>query len=157
MIKNNKTGETQSIRYGGFWRRVMAYQFDLLLIYLISAFVWGWLYHITGIDIDLFNVLYEQHYLLVYTLLLVLPWLYFAGFHSSKWQATPGMWFLDMQVVNKDYERLSIIYASVRFFTSVIANIITLVPMLMLPSKQTFHDMWANSYVIIKSKKPLPV
>lgn len=153
MLRN--TDEGREIEYGGFWRRTVALQFDCLLSYAIPAFVWAWVCHITDIDANFLKILCKKYPLFTYFILIIPSWLYFVGFHSSKWQATPGMQLLDLQIVGEDCEKISIFFASIRFVSSILMNILTIFPMLLLPSKRTFHDLAGSSYVIIKEKRPV--
>lgn len=47
---------------------------------------------------------------------VVMSWIYFAGFESSKWQATPGKKFLGLKVTDESGGRPSFYKASLRFW-----------------------------------------
>ena len=75
-----------SVGYAGFWRRAMAYIIDIIII-MIPATMF---LNIAGLGLK------SPSFLKVYTfntanlIYLIIMWLYFASFHSSAKQATPG-------------------------------------------------------------------
>jgi uncharacterized RDD family membrane protein YckC len=109
-------------------------------------------------------------YILVTLIGLGIQFLYFVGFWTSRWQATPGMIGLKMRVVDATTgEPISILQASKRWIAlGWPVSILTLVPALQSSQglilfaiwifvffttvtnarRQGIHDRWANSLVI---------
>jgi uncharacterized RDD family membrane protein YckC len=102
-------------------------------------------------------------YLLI--ILLVVCWLYFAGFESSKFMATPGKMVFRIKVSDMDGNRISFIAATVRFILKLAIpdTLALLIPILSCVSglyiignvlamytnarRQCFHDMMSGTVV----------
>jgi len=59
-------------------------------------------------------------------LAIVGSWLYYAGFESSSWQATPGKKVLNLAVTDMYGARISFGRASGRFFPKIVTELIPL-------------------------------
>lgn len=124
--------------YAGFWVRVWAFFLDYLLIGIVFI-VPGW----TSGEADW----YEAHG----TIALVLAWLYFALFESSKLQATPGKRFLHLRIVDMEGNRISFVRAAARNLAKYFSFALLLVGVLMVPftrRKQGLHDLVAQTVVV---------
>lgn len=96
-------------------------------------------------------------FIIIQTLsVLVIYWLYFALFESSKYQATPGKLLLGIKIVNKDGNRLNFNQAVVRSFIKAL-TVVTLktlfVVCLFTKNKQNLHDFAGKTYVIYKNSE----
>jgi uncharacterized RDD family membrane protein YckC len=135
------SGRTEP-QYGGFWVRVLAYIIDVILtgaaFTLVASLAFGGLAR--GAISDGRNLLS-----------LVVNWLYFAGFQSSEWQATPGKRLLGLVVTDLEGNQLSFSQASIRFFSKILSALILLIGFIMVgftERKQGLHDLIARTLVI---------
>ncbi len=83
------------------------------------------------------------------------PWLYYAFFHSSKYQATPGMMALSLRIVGYDGKRISFGRATGRFlatFLSVMTFGIGYIMIAFTPRKQALHDYIAKTLIVVDKK-----
>lgn len=131
--------------HAGFWRRVAAFVVDSLILIvplvLLEEHVLGW--H-TPADATRMNLL-----------LVVAMWLYWAGFESSSWQATPGKLVLGLSVVDMQGVRIGFLRATGRFFSKFLSTLIVYVGYLMAgwtARKQGLHDLIASTCVVQKGE-----
>lgn len=142
--------ERLSTRYASFWRRFAAYVCDLGILAVASnglGFMIGLVLPILGVTITQAG---PTPHIVVFILLLVLCWLYFAVFESSERQATPGKVLLGIRVTDEDGARLPFFFTSVRFFAKLLAGPL-LVGFLMAAiteRRQALHDLAAGSLVV---------
>jgi len=82
----------------------------------------------------------------------LIEWLYFAGFESSSWQATPGKKVLNLVVTNLTGTRISFGRATGRYFSKWVSELIPLAIGYILAGiterKQALHDMIASTLVL---------
>lgn len=122
--------------YSGFWRRVLAY--------LIDAIVLGLAFGILKMGLS------ESGAKL---LSFVGGWLYFAYLESSIHQATFGKMLFSAKVVDYQGNRISFGTATIRHFSKFISAIILLIGFIMVAftqKKQGLHDILAGTLVINK-------
>ncbi len=140
--------------YGGFWRRVGAAVIDIVILLTVLTLlqfllapetleyagqadtgpgapgaVWTW-----------WN-----------TLEIFAAWLYWAGFHSSAWQATPGKMVLGMQVTDLRGQRISFLRATGRYLAEFLSGALLMIGYIMVafhPRKQGLHDLIAGTLVV---------
>lgn len=142
--------------YAGFWRRVVAYLIDGVLLTPVFAvfylalgrpFGGAWPLHVGA-----WAPLAGMHgWWLGW---LVIPWLYFAGCESSPLQATPGKLALGLRVTDEFGRRIGFARASGRFFGKFISGLILDVGYLLAawtPRKQALHDLLAGCCVVRKA------
>lgn len=142
-------GATSTPDHAGFWRRLAAYVIDSVLLALPSALVLGWL----GVPVPEGSVLELSNRQLAELAgaLYVVQWPYFAGFEASSWQATPGKRLLGLEVTDLEGERISLVRATVRYFSKILSEVILAIGYLMIAfteRKQGLHDLLANSLVL---------
>ncbi|GIO31570.1 hypothetical protein J2TS6_27110 [Paenibacillus albilobatus] len=149
--------------YASFWKRLLAYCLDLIVVWLIFFVLKSAFYRIRGI--------YAQHLLnqgasiedlkhvidfdisknVALILILIFCWLYFALMESSRRQATWGKKWVGLIVVNEMYERLSFGKASARFWSKMLSSLILCAGYIMVlftPYRQSLHDKIAKTYVV---------
>jgi len=88
-----------------------------------------------------------------FVLVVALEWLYFAGFESSRHQATPGKMAVGIIVTDLDGNAISLGKATVRHFAKWISGLVFSIGYLMVAfteKKQGLHDMIAGCLVIRK-------
>ena len=119
--------------YGGFWKRVLAWFIDGMVvgaaIGLVTAVTFGF-----GIIV-----------------LLVAHWLYEAFMTSSAWQATVGKRALGMVVTDLDGHGISFGRATGRHFAKLISGMTLGIGFLIVAfttRKQGLHDMIADTIVV---------
>jgi len=151
-----------------FLRRYFAFFIDSIILSLVFALLseisqflsflktiitWK-TYAFSSISSSLFSKITAD--IIIQTLTaLVIYWLYFALFESSKYQATPGKLILNIKVANKEGGKLNftqaVIRSFVKAFSAVVLNILFIV-CLFTKSKQNLHDYAGKTYVIYKEQ-----
>ncbi|WP_196140116.1 RDD family protein [Aliikangiella sp. G2MR2-5] len=140
--------------YAGFWKRLIAYIIDAIVIFIITFLIamFG-----LGISLTSFGssdaVAVGQKVLLLYFGFFILRWMYFALLESSSGQATLGKRALGIKVTDIQGQRLSFVHAAGRQLAGVISNMTLLIGYLMAAftgRKQALHDMIANCVVVNK-------
>jgi uncharacterized RDD family membrane protein YckC len=151
------------LRYGGFWRRVVASLIDAVIVNAVMAvlsFVIP-VYEKVGMgDISVpesvMGIGAELEYNSLGAVILFLgSWLYAALMESGPKQATLGKMALSLQVIDLDGDRVSFAQASGRFFAKILSFGLFLIGFLMVaftPRKQGLHDMLAKTLVIRRSR-----
>lgn len=134
-----KTGVNPTLPlYAGFWRRAGAALFDMLLLTLPNlAFRW-----LHGGDVDLWIDI---------ALWTVVDGAYFAGFHASGWQATPGKRAFGIKVTDLRGARISFLRAVGRYLGTWLSALLLGVGYLMVAwtaQKQALHDKLAGTVVV---------
>ena len=87
---------------------------------------------------------------------LVISWLYYALFHSSKYQATIGMMALKIKIYNENEGSISFGRATGRYFSTPLSGLILLVGYFMIGwtlRKQGLHDKIARTIHLIEFNK----
>jgi uncharacterized RDD family membrane protein YckC len=124
----------ENCRYAGFWLRFVANLVDGVIITVISAVLEA--------------ILKDG---ILYAILLILPWLYYAGFESSESMATPGKILLNIKVVDLNGNRISFGRATARHFGKILSALILYIGFIMAgftKRKQALHDIIAKCLVI---------
>ncbi|WP_421995077.1 RDD family protein [Reyranella sp.] len=135
----------QAVAYGGFWIRLVAYIIDAILLGIVASVIAA----IVGVDMmsdDLEN--YDPTFNLV---TFVIGWLYFALMESSERGATVGKMAMGLRVVTSDFQRLSFLNATGRYFAKILSAIIFCIGFIMIAfteRKRGLHDMIAGTLVI---------
>lgn len=146
--------------YAGFWKRVVAYVLDWIVLYVVFVVVTLVLGVIGGPTL---GALSEQDLIpgpdfaqprpWVYALQVAIPWLYYALMESSATQATLGKMALGIKVVGLTGNRISFLRATGRFFGQIVSSMIFFIGYLMAgftSRKQALHDMMAGCLVVNK-------
>lgn len=143
--------------HAGFWRRFAAYLIDSLImvpVFVILEFVFllplilRATRHHTDPGPGFFAVFF-----VVWVLMIVLPWLYYAFCESSRWQATPGKLALGLKVTGMQGQRIGFGRATGRFFGKIVSGLIFNIGYMMAgwtARKQALHDLMADCCVVRK-------
>lgn len=141
--------------YAGFLKRFAAVFVDSVIVGIVGGAIGGILGGIFGLAmmgngfaansgsaaVNAFSTLIG----------LALGLLYYGGFHSSEWQATPGKMLIGIKVARVDGDRLSPVRAGARFLATYI-NLFTLgIGWLMAAftdRKQALHDFISDTVVV---------
>jgi len=143
-----------AVDYAGFWRRFGAFIIDYILIGVV---VWP-LSFILGLILGVAGAIYGDIFslgviLILWPLLIIGQWLYYALMESSSRQGTLGKMALRIIVTDLDGKRISFGKASGRYFGSIISGIILGIGFIMIAfteKKQGLHDMLASTLVVLK-------
>lgn len=155
-------GEPQ-VRYGGFWRRFLAYVIDYILVgigsYLV-ALVFGLLFGVptvgliagAGVEESTAEAVGVGVFLLIYNIVAIFAyWLYFALYESSSKQATIGKMALGLKVTDLNGRRVSFARASGRYWAKIVSALVFFIGFFMAGftrKKQALHDIMAGTLVL---------
>jgi uncharacterized RDD family membrane protein YckC len=144
--------------YVGFWRRVLAYIIDAIILFLGFWFIdlvsGGAVFQTleTGGGKSDLPVSFAFEMTGFGTLLsFVASWLYFAGFEASTLQATPGKMTVGAKVTDLEGAKIGFPRATGRYFSKILSGIILLIGFIMVgltARKQGLHDKIAETLVI---------
>ncbi len=162
-----------AIEFAGFWRRVGACIIDSIILSVVSyilSYVIGLLLRGSINQTQLTQAMMTQDPqvmlsaiagpmmdMLIFTSLgsFILYWFYFAGFESSKLQATPGKSLLGIIVTDMDGDPVSFGTATGRCLGKYISALILYIGFLMVAwtkQKQGLHDKIAGTLVLRKPR-----
>lgn len=146
--------------YCGVWRRFGAYLLDGILQLLI-------IFCLLFFETIFFKIFYPDKWLLIkedfliylmsnITLIIIIAILYWTLFESSKLQATPGKYLLNMKIINKDGTKISflksfsrlLLYLMIIIFGFGIVGIINLFCIIFTKQKTSIPDMVCNTRVV---------
>jgi len=164
--------ETQ-VEYGGFWIRFAAYLIDYIIVgiplSILTVIIFFVFFGASGfIDVILADPTYGEYELtdaeifallgsylgaLGVTLILniIVYVSYFAGLHSSKWQATLGKKMLGLKVTDLDGNRISFWRALGRYLAMSFLSGILLIGYIVAAfteKKQSLHDLICSTVVV---------
>ncbi len=147
---------------GGFWRRVVAYIIDAIILNIglsIAGGVFG-----LGIGMQMMNIdpsgqaSLGAGYFAFVGLSFIGQWLYFAVLEASSWQGTLGKKALGMSVTDLNGNRIGFGRATGRYFAKIISTVILLIGFIMVAfmgRKQGLHDILAGTLVYKASPSEL--
>ena len=149
---------SQPYLHAGFWRRVVAWFIDVLILsaiqWMLAVFMGTWLlvpWALLGSSHgDAMARLFDAG---LQPFGIVLAWLYFALCEASRWQATPGKLALGLQVTDEYGSRIGFGRATGRFFGKFVSAFILCVGFLMAAwtaRKQALQDLMAGCCVVRK-------
>jgi uncharacterized RDD family membrane protein YckC len=156
----------QAPSYAGFWKRVLAYLIDAIVLYIPNMLIdraLGGARAQAALEQTLSNAVgdlpqmlaaYQHYYTLMWPAMLLgalLAWLYFAACESSRWQATLGKLALGVHVTDLHGQRISFPRALGRYGAKIISFMIIFIGVLMvawMPRKQGLHDLMAGTLVL---------
>lgn len=134
-------------KYAGFWKRFVAVLIDTFIITVVSI-ICGFM---LGIAYGLVFQTNAGAEVVGRVLGTVLGWLYFAGFESSRYQATIGKHALNIKVTDMDGGPISFATATGRHFGKIISTVTIFIGFLMAgftEKKQALHDKMASCLVV---------
>ena len=156
--------------YAGLGRRIIAFIIDIILILVFDLVVASTLGLLRGVQ-NLYFYAYQHAPIESLTpegtrvalvtsiiasygiLFVVIPWLYYASFESSRSQATPGKVLIHAQVTDLEGSRVSYARATIRFFAKFISLVIFFIGFIMIgftKKKQGLHDKIAGCLVLLQ-------
>lgn len=134
-----------NIRYAGFWIRTLAVVIDQIIL-LIPSLVLSNLLALRGI--------LNNNYIEIgrdFFFQFVVLWTYYSLQLSYGWQATLGMKFLKIKIINEQEENISLYQATIRFLGVFLSAILLFIGFFMVAfdkKKQGLHDKIAKTLVI---------
>lgn len=155
--------------YAGLGRRFIAFIVDIILIILIGSVVITFFSLVNGVKYAYFMATGVHYSALTETgsldaaigpafaalgmLIIVVPWLYFAGFESSRSQATPGKVLMHLIVTDLAGNKPTFARTTLRFFGKFISTLIVFIGFLMIAftkKRQGLHDKIAGCLVLLQ-------
>ena len=156
------------VAYAGFWLRAVAHLLDgliigvpvmiLLVIIFLSTGAAGAIFkNFPDGPTDeaagaAFGIAFFSAIASFAVLAVIGTWLYYAGFESSSWQATPGKKVLNLYVTDLTGARVSFGRSTGRYFAKFVTQLIPLGIGYALAGlterKQALHDMIASTLVL---------
>ena len=142
------------MEYAGFWRRLVAYLIDYLIIGA-GAFAVGFLIGIVagvaGADVN------GGWLVAIYVITIAGYYLYYAFMESSANQATVGKIALGLKVTDEEGNRISFGRALSRTVAKILSALILFMGFVMAgftDRKQALHDKIAHTLVVKRSAAP---
>jgi uncharacterized RDD family membrane protein YckC len=156
--------------YAGLGRRFVAFLVDLILVLVIGSVVITFFSLVNGVKYLYYLTISGAHYstlteagtldaaigpiLAAYGMLLVIvPWLYFASFESSRSQATPGKVLMHLVVTDMEGSKPTFARTTLRFFGKFISVLIIFIGFVMIgftKKHQGLHDKIAGCLVLLQ-------
>ncbi len=133
------------MEYAGFWKRVLAYIIDAILLFVATApiaFLLGE---------PILNTTEGAGFRTADIINTVIGVAFFVGFESSSFQATPGKMALGLIVTDSNGGRITPLRALGRYAAKILSAVILLIGFIMVAfteRKQGLHDLIANTLVI---------
>jgi len=158
--------------YAGFWLRFGAWVIDYVILMvpftIISlsmglGAVMNTFFKQMETDRSAAITAYAEAVQPITLVLLVLGFIYYAFFESSKWQATPGKMAVGIRVTDSDGRRISVGRAAGRNAVRLVNAFSFLIPMVFYivaaftQRKQGVHDLLAGTYVLMGRADAAPV
>ena len=156
LIPVRAKGITGPAHYAGFWRRLVAYLIDGLILAVISTIV-VMVIAAVALASDPPSAVVGAGY---YVASWIAGWLYYALQHSSSAQATPGKRAMGIKVSTLTGERIGFGRATGRFL-AMIASALTLgigyAMAGLTRRKQALHDMMTGTLVVSRDTTPADI
>lgn len=156
--------------YAGLGRRLIAFVVDAILILLMGIVVITFFSLTNGIRYA-YYLLFQRAPIASLTeagtvdaalspiiaslgmLIIIIPWLYFAGFESSRSQATPGKLLMRVVVTDLEGNKPTFARVTLRHFAKFISALIIFMGFLMIgltQNRQGLHDKIASCLVLLE-------
>ena len=155
--------------YAGLGRRFIAFIVDIILIVLLDLITAGVLclfrgfqnlyFYAQGVPVSELTTEGTTAALMgsiiaAYGLtLIIVPWLYYAGFESSRSQATPGKVLMHLVVTDMQGGKPTLARTSLRFFWKYISILIIFIGFIMIgftQKHQGLHDRLSGCLVLLQ-------
>lgn len=162
---------TTPVRYAGFWRRFAAMLIDSVILGAIHVIIIVPVLGMLGIGavssgLDPDGLTEDDQAMLLITLisgaamlyfiLAVIGWLYFAFMESGSRQATIGKIALGIKVTDLEGQRISFLRATGRYFGKIVSGMILYIGFLMAAfteRNQALHDLMAECLIVTDDVK----
>lgn len=131
--------------YAGFWRRAAAAFLDSIILIIPAVII---------------NIAFVENAMIAFLLNLAVGAAYYATFHSSAKQATPGKMAFGIKVTTLDGERIGMGRGVGRYLATWLSTMILFIGFVMAgftQKRQALHDMIAGTLVVNKKAEPAEV
>lgn len=139
-------------KHAGFWLRFVAVTIDSIIIF-VPILIITLIVVFNQYSNSYYNGYSEPNTGWAYLLGFGVSVLYYAGLHSSKWQATIGKKMMGIKVVDMNGNRISFLRAFGRLLGTYVSGFILYIGYIMAgltDKKQALHDMIASTLVVKK-------
>ena len=163
-IQTNTTVAVSSdVKYAGFWRRLTAWLIDLLILIIVSHWaslpfsslfqsqILGVLASSSVFSAGFFLVILEE---LIGSFIII--GLYYCLLEASPLQATVGKYIAGIKITDSNGQRITYGKALLRRVYAILSAFIIFIGYIIAgftPKKQTLHDMFAKTVVVVKHKR----
>lgn len=133
--------------YSGFWKRLLAYLIDAIVMTVFSFITGTILGNIFASSPEPPAVLLILSFIIV----VLINWIYYAAFESSSNQGTLGKVTLGIKVTDLHGNPISFRRATGRYFGKILSSLILCIGYLMVAftnKKQGLHDKMAGCLVV---------
>lgn len=134
------------LTYAKFSVRLVAFLIDWILLSILSALA------LTVLGLPLVPDIYDYEARLKMNFIsIVIGWLYYAGFESSSYQATPGKQIMGIFVTDTEGYAITFSRATGRFFGRLLSGLLLLIGYIMAAfteRRQALHDILAKTLVL---------
>ncbi len=134
------------LRFANFWLRLIALLIDSFLTSVPAALA------LLALGIPLVPDALDYESRMKMNLIgIAIGWVYYAGFESSAFQATPGKQAMGIFVTDADGYRISFTRATGRYFGKLLSGLLLLLGYIMAAftkKRQALHDIMAHTLVL---------
>jgi uncharacterized RDD family membrane protein YckC len=133
----------------GFGLRLVAFIIDFSFMFFLVSFFWA-IFQLP-IPLNSESIFSGSYFIFKNPLGILFGWLFYSGFESSRFQATPGKAILGLKVTNENFERIGFGQASGRFFGKILSGLIIGIGYIMIgftQKRQGLHDQLAHTFVL---------
>ncbi len=134
------------LRFANFWLRLIALLIDSFLTSVPAALA------LLALGIPLVPDALDYESRMKMNLIgIAIGWVYYAGFESSAFQATPGKQAMGIFVTDTDGYRISFTRATGRYFGKLLSGLLLLLGYIMAAftkKRQALHDIMAHTLVL---------
>lgn len=148
------TTEIPTIRYAGFWFRVLASLVDTLLSQIVTialAFPLGFALGASLAENHTQDEILSIAEVSGYLLGILVNWLWFTVGESSHWQASLGKRMFGLQITDEQGQRIGFGRANARYWSKILSALLLFIGFIMVAftkKKQGLHDKIADTLVI---------
>jgi uncharacterized RDD family membrane protein YckC len=161
-FQRTTAGQPAPFEYAGFWLRLVASLIDAIFIFIVILGAVTVAKGILGVPVGFAAGRYgvrtlERGHAVIFLIIMVVPWLYWALMESSSHQATLGKMALGLKVTDLQGERISFGRATGRYFGKIVSEMILYIGFMMAgwtKRKQALHDLMAGTLVVRKGSLP---
>lgn len=143
--------EKAPIYYGGFWRRFVAVIIDSGILTICGIIIGAIVGGIIGAILGVSETALGTMKVIIYIIIIIFQWFYFACLESSLKQATLGKMVMGIIVTDLNGNRISFGKASGRYWGKIVSAIILMIGFIMAgftQRKQALHDIMAGTLVV---------
>lgn len=146
------SADATTVRYAGFWKRVNAYGYDVIIVQLAALVPMFLFYHFPSLEQFVrMDPAVDRWFSAFTNLVLVFSAAYNILLVAGPKQATLGKAFCGIKVVTEDGQRLTLVQSAIRHACSGLSTLaggLGYLTVLFTREKTALHDMIAHTRVI---------